>query len=31
MEYNGVNKENMPANLKLELKNQPEYREIDRQ
>ena len=29
--YNGINKKNMPANLKLELKNQPEHREITRQ
>ena len=26
--YNGINKENMPANLKLELKNHPEHWEI---
>ena len=29
--YNGINKKNMPANLKLELKTQPEHREITRQ
>ena len=26
--YNGINKENMSANLKLDLKNQSEHREI---